>query len=66
VLYVVFTATFVVAFALSLQVLRRAGTRDHSRLGSLAGVTAWALLAAVLVTAPVDGLTGLITASAGG
>jgi hypothetical protein len=60
VLYVVFGATFAVAFVLALRVFRTAGDSARPRLA--AGV--WALVAAVLVTAPVDAITQLVVTSA--
>jgi len=60
VLYVVFVATFAVAFVLSLRVFRTAG--QSARPWLAAGV--WSLVAAVLVTAPVDAITHLVVTSA--
>ncbi len=59
-LYVVFVATFAVAFVLSLRVFRTAG--QSARPWLAAGV--WSLVAAVLVTAPVDAITHLVVTSA--
>jgi hypothetical protein len=58
-LYLVFSVTFAVAFVLSLRVFRSA--EQSARPWLAAGV--WALVAAVLVTAPVDAVAQLVVMS---